>query len=171
MNVLKAHLKNTVFTLISQGIAQREIHRITGIDRKTIRHYVRAMLATTGGDPNSSTLATGSGVEPEIQIPPRRPPAVSAGISPIVAPKLARSACEPHREWIEAQVRLRRNAMSIYQELVDHRGFTQRYNSVKRFCRGLRRSDPEQFDRLDFPAGEEAQVDYRRCPCDGLAQL
>jgi transposase len=160
VNVLKPHLKNAVFTLISQGIAQREVHRITGIDRKTIRHYVRAILATAGGDPNSSTLATSSGVEQEIQIPPPRPPAISAEISPIVAPKLARSACEPHREWIEAQVRLGRNAMAIYQELIDRRGFTQRYNSVKRFCRGLRRSEPEQYDRLDFPAGEEAQVDY-----------
>lgn len=160
MNVLKPHLKNAVFTLISQGIAQREVHRVTGIDRKTIRHYVRAILAPAGADPSSSAPATGSGIESEIQIPPPRPPAISAGISLIVTPKIARSACEPHREWIEAQVRLGRNAMSIYQEMVDVRGFTRRYNSVKRFCRGLRRSEPEQFDRLDFPAGEEAQVDY-----------
>jgi transposase len=161
VNVLKPHLRNTVFTLIRKGIGQREIHRTTGIDRKTIRHYVRAMLApTVDSDPNSSTLATGSVVQPEIQIPPPWPPAISAGISPRVMPKLARSACEPHREWIEAQVRLGRNAMAIYQELVDQRGFTQRYNSVKRFCRGLRRSEPEQFDRLEFSPAEEAQVDY-----------
>jgi transposase len=50
--------------------------------------------------------------------------------------------------------------MAIYQELVDERGFTHRYNSVKRFCRGLKKKDPEQFDRLDFLPGEEAQVDY-----------
>ena len=31
---------------------------------------------------------------------------------------------EQHRESIEAQVRLGRNAMAIYQELVDTRGFT-----------------------------------------------
>jgi hypothetical protein len=60
VNVLKPHLRNTVFTLIRKGIGQREIHRTTGIDRKTIRHYVRAMLApTVDSDPNSSTLATG----------------------------------------------------------------------------------------------------------------
>jgi transposase len=75
-------------------------------------------------------------------------------------PAPARSACEPHREWIEAQVRLGRNATAIYQELVDAHGFTSRYNSVKRFCRGLRRVEPEQFDRLEFLPGEEAQVDY-----------
>ena len=65
-----------------------------------------------------------------------------------------------NREWIEAQVQLGRNAMAIYQELVDERGFTLRYNSVKRFCRALRKREPEQFDRLEFLPGEESQIDY-----------
>jgi len=43
VNVLKPHLKSTVFTLISQGISQREIHRLTGIDRKTIRFYAKSV--------------------------------------------------------------------------------------------------------------------------------
>jgi transposase len=50
--------------------------------------------------------------------------------------------------------------MAIYQELVDTRGFTHAYNSVKRFCGGLRREEPEQFDRLEFAPAEECQVDY-----------
>ena len=50
--------------------------------------------------------------------------------------------------------------MAIYQELVDRFGFARRYNSVKRFCRALRAREPEQFDRLEFLPGEEAQVDY-----------
>lgn len=62
--------------------------------------------------------------------------------------------------WIEEQVRLQRNATAIYQDLVDRFGFSARYNSVKRFVRTLRRVDPEQFDRLEFAPGEEAQVDY-----------
>jgi transposase len=70
------------------------------------------------------------------------------------------SACESHRQWIEEQVRLGRNATAIYQELVDRFGFTHGYNSVKRFCRRLRTREPEQFDRLEFLPGEEAQVDY-----------
>jgi hypothetical protein len=44
--------------------------------------------------------------------------------------------------------------------LVDRFGFAWRYNSVKRFCRALRARAPEQFDRLEFLPGEEAQVDY-----------
>jgi hypothetical protein len=43
---------------------------------------------------------------------------------------------------------------------VDHHDFKSRYNSVKRFCRDLRQREPEQFDRLEFLPGEEAQVDY-----------
>ena len=57
MNVLKPHLKSTVITLIQQGISQREIHRKTGIHRKTIRYHVRAMLcAAVDRDPNSSGI-------------------------------------------------------------------------------------------------------------------
>jgi hypothetical protein len=37
-------------------------------------------------------------------------------------------------EWIEAQLRLRRNYTAIYQDLVDQFGFTGAYNSVKRFA-------------------------------------
>jgi transposase len=70
------------------------------------------------------------------------------------------SACAEHREWIEAQVQLGRNAMSIYQDLVDTRGFTHRYNSVKRFVAKLRAREPERFDVLEFLPGEEAQVDF-----------
>ncbi|RWN48676.1 MAG: IS21 family transposase, partial [Mesorhizobium sp.] len=56
------------------------------------------------------------------QIPPPRPPAF--GVSGATAPSsLARSACELHRAWIEEQVRLRRNAQAIYQDLVDQFGF------------------------------------------------
>ncbi len=160
MNVLKPHLRTTVFTLISQGVSQREIHRLTGIDRKTIRFYVNsAPTGGAGGNSNSSTLATGSIPAPEIQNPPPRPPAFAAEM-PSAPPIVARSACEPHRKWIEAQVRLGRNAVAIYQDLVDTRGFTHAYNSVKRFCGGLRREEPEQFDRLEFAPAEECQVDY-----------
>ncbi len=138
--------RSTVVTLLENGVSQHEIHRKTGIDRKTIRKIGREMVAP----PANSPMATGSG-EMDAQIPPPRPPAPAAVI---------RSACEPHRDWIEAQIQLGRNAMAIYQDLVDSRGFDSRYNSVKRFCRSLRQTEPAQFDRLEFLPGEEAQVDY-----------
>jgi len=53
-----------------------------------------------------------------LQNPPPRPPACSWDIENI--PFHARSACNPHRQWIEEQIRLGRNAMAIYQDLVEN---------------------------------------------------
>jgi len=139
VNVLKPHLHSTVATLLARGVSQHEIARITGVDRKTVRRYARA---------KSPTLATGSEAG-GLQIPPPRPP----------APGGEASACEPFRAWIEQQVGLGRNAVAIYQDLVDQYGFDRRYNSVKRFVRGLKRREPERFDVLEGLPGEEAQVD------------
>lgn len=142
MNVLKSHLRITIQTLLSKGVSQHEIHRRTGVDRKTIRRYA--------GQANSP-MATGSEAE-EGQIPPSRPPTRLV--------RHARSACEVHRTWIEAQVALGRNAQAIYQDLVEQHGFEHKYNSVKRFVRRLRVCDPERFDVLESEPGEEAQVDF-----------
>lgn len=141
---MKQHRQATVFTLLAAGRSQREIERITGIDRKTIRTYQKRFDAEQA---NSPGVATG----PIVQIPPPRPP---------VKERASTSACEPHRAFIEAQVRLRRNFTGISQDLVDQFGFTGAYNSVKRFAGNLRQQDPQQFDRLEFAPGEECQVDY-----------
>ena len=160
MNVLKPNLKTTVETLLDKGISQREINRKTGVNRKTIRRYGQLYHEALSNAPEHSNYPTGEGVatgfwvQPGQNTPPR-PPALEEKL-----PKLARSACEPHRQWIEEQVRLGRNAMAIYQDLVELFGFTHRYNSVKRFVRGLKRKDPHQYDRLEFLPGEESQVDY-----------
>lgn len=162
---MKQHLQSAIFTLLERGVSQHRIHELTGIDRKTIRRYQALHEAQQAGGANSSTAATiGSGDPVVAQIPPSqipplpRPPA--SGGAPVSSFNFARSASEPYREWIEQQVRLKRNAQAIYQDLVDQHGFTASYESVKRFVRALRHVDPEQFDRLEFAAGEEAQVDY-----------
>jgi transposase len=139
LNVLKSHLRITIETLLAKGASQHEIARRTGVDRKTIRRYQ-----------SNSPMATGSEAGAG-QNPPPRPPG---------RPPLASSACEPHRVWIEEQVGLGRNATSIYQDLVERFGFEHRYNSVKRFVRGLKVRDPERFDVLESGPGEEAQVDF-----------
>ena len=154
LNVLKTHLRITVETLLRQGRSQREIERITGVDRKTIRRYGRP--GEDASPANSPGVATGSegsdqGTE-ATENPPPRPPARP--------PKEARSACEEHRAWIERQVELGRNAQSIYQDLVEGVVFTHRYNSVKRFVRALKVREPDRFDVLDSEPGEEAQVDF-----------
>jgi transposase len=161
VNVLKPHLRITVLTLLASGTSQREIARRTGVHRDTIRSLAaKWSTPATGSEAgevreaprstaNWATLATGSDGRAD-QTPPPRPP----------APKQAVSACAEHRSFIEAQVALGRNAMAIYQGLVDDHGFAHRYNSVKRFVRTLKAREPERFDVLEFLPGEEAQVDY-----------
>jgi transposase len=158
VNVLKPHLRITIDTLLARGVSHREIARRTGADRKTIRRYADR--------PNSPAPATGS-PGPAEQMPPPRPPAPAAAADPAPPgdPASARwgrtpSACEPHRTWIEAQVELGRNAVSLYQDLVEQHRFAHGYNSVKRFVARLRARAPERFDVLESLPGEEAQVDY-----------
>jgi hypothetical protein len=52
---------------------------------------------------------------------------------------MSTSMCEVHRDFIQTQLLLPRNATAIYQDLVDAHGFTAAYNSVKRFVRALRK--------------------------------
>ena len=148
MNVLKPHKQTTIFTLLGLRKSQRDIERITGIDRKTIRSYQRQFESSRSNSPGVAT-------DPPEQIPPPWPPTVVAA-----AVTSSTSKCEPHRAFIDAQLRLGRNATAVYQDLVDLHGFDGAYNSVKRFAATLRHKAPEQFDRLSFQPGEEMQVDY-----------
>jgi transposase len=175
VNVLNPNKQATIVTLLARGTSQREVARITGIDRKTVRGYHQRWLAeraaqqapqqaasqanspgvATGADAvtltTTATCATIAATTATAQTPPPWPPAVVPTAS---------SRCEPHRSFIAAQSRLGRNAMAIYQDLVDHHGFAGAYNSVKRFVARLRHKEPERFDRLSFVPGEEMQVDY-----------
>jgi len=148
VNVLKPHKRTTIFTLLGLGKSQRDIERITGIDRKTIRSYQRRYEAQRSNSPGVATDSRG-------QTAPPWPP---TGLAVSLAASTSR--CEPHRAFIDAQLRLGRNATAIYQDLVDQHGFEGAYNSVKRFAAQRRHKEPEQFDRLSFAPGEEMQVDY-----------
>ena len=159
MNVLKPEKRAAILTLLDKNVSQRKISRNTGIDRKTIRRYMRQNApGSIQIPPPVATSKSPTSATDQIENPPPRPPTNSMDSGPI--PFHAKSACEPHRQWIEEQVRLGRNAMAIYQDLVERFSFNHKYNSVKRFVRKLKRKDPKQFDRLEFPPGEEAQVDY-----------
>jgi transposase len=165
MNVLQPNKKASIITLLTNGVSQREIGRKVRVDRKTIRKYARIEKnRKQTGDDNSKSPGVAAGSEESVdQNPPPRPPAspepASASEDEQI-PAHARSACEQYRPWIGEQVCLGRNAVSIYQDLVERFAFEHKYNSVKRFCRALRKKNPTQYDRLEFPPGEEAQVDY-----------
>lgn len=80
-------------------------------------------------------------------------------------PKKRISNCEPLREVIELGLSRERNAMAIWQNLIDSYGFGGAYNTVKRFIcklRGVRQ--PQQSGIIITAPGEEAQVDYGTGP-------
>jgi transposase len=71
------------------------------------------------------------------------------------------SACVPYREAIELGLARGRNAMAIWQDLVDQCNFTAGYQSVRRFVRHLQaKSVPEPRAVIQTAPAEEAQVDY-----------
>lgn len=106
------------------------------------------------------------------QTPPPRPPAFeglkcgvaeeagAAGVMGVAV--VARSACEPHRVWIEEQVRLKRNGQAIYQDLVDCYGFGSSYESVKRFVRGYGAATRTSLTGLSSTLGRRPRLTMAR---------
>ena len=82
---------------------------------------------------------------------PFRPPAKALG---------RKSQCEPLAEVILAKVEVGLSAQRIYQDLVEESGFSDSYESVKRFVRRLRATRPERIYRLECQPGEEVQLDF-----------
>ena len=185
-NVLSDDKRNQVLVLGGLGWSLRCIEERTGVRRETASAYLRAAgiavrsrggrprewppkPATTEGvstDPGPSKPATTA----EVSTDPDSKPAISEGVStdserPKWPPPPGRapsaSACEPFRELIVEALGRGRNAVAIWQDLVDDHGFQARYASVKRFVLKLRGSTPAEARVVITTApGEEAQVDY-----------
>jgi len=129
-----------------------------------------AIEVSTGSEPSSSKpaieVSTGSGPSPA-------EPSIAAATDSVPAPCLPQpmrgpqaSACEAHRDFIELSLGRGRNAMAIFQDLIDDHGFEARYASVRRFVKKLRGvvSPEDGHPFIVTAAGEEAQVDYGEGP-------
>ncbi len=143
-NVLSDEKKNQVLALGGLGLSLRRIEEETGVRRETPRR--------TCGRPGSRREGRGRpekdwkpkpAITEEVSTDPDSRPTItwevstgSGGARPGRAPSAG--ACEPFRELIEEALSRGRNAMAIYQDLVDDHGFGARYKSVKRFVKGLR---------------------------------
>ena len=162
MNVLSEEKKQQVIALGRLGWSLRRIQEATRIRRETAGAYLRAAgisVRPPGGWGHRQAkpaieVSTDSATKNEpVNNAPRRDLSPSA------------SACEPYREFIEAGLAKGRNAMAIWQDLVDGHGFGEKYASVKRFVRKLRGSPtPEARVVIQTEPGEEAQVDYGSGP-------
>ena len=162
VNVLSEEKKQQVLALGRLGWSLRRIERAVHIRRETVSTYLRA-----AGIPVRPPGGWGHGhPKPAIGVSTdsgREDSSTDETLKPEVTPSA--SACEPYREFIEAELAKGRNAMAIWQDLVDGHGFSEKYASVKRFVRKLRGSAaPEARVVIETAAGEEAQVDYGAGP-------
>jgi hypothetical protein len=82
-----------------------------------------------------------------------------------IKPAPTLSACEPFREAIELGLSRGRNAVAIWHDLVSENGFCGGYQTVKRFVRKLRSTQPlAPRAVIVTEPGQEAEVDYGRGP-------
>jgi transposase len=182
--VLSDEKRQQVVALGQLGWPLRRIEEATGVRRETASAYLKAAGVPVrpprgwGRLPPAKPakeVSTDSGAPPEPANAPSTDPAAASnpanGVSTDLAwpPRPGRapaaSACEPYRELIEAALGRGRNAMAIWQDLVDVHGFKDGYASVRRFVVKLRGArSPEAHPIIVTAPGEEAQVDYGEGP-------
>jgi hypothetical protein len=144
-NVLEKVKQEQVIALGRLGWSLRRIEAETGVRRETAGGYLRSAgiaLRTPGGWGRkaparaATSVTTGSassnpanevitGFLPEVPLPEQ-------------GDKRPSGASEASRELIELELSRGRNAMGIWQDLVNKHGFTSSYQSVQRFVLKLR---------------------------------
>ena len=191
VNVLSEARKQQVLALGRLGWSLRRIEQATGVRRETASAYLKAAWVVVRGRgrwPAARSPGGATAGEPAEAGPSK--PAISAeGVStdPLPTPtdtaggvaaeaagaawppppgrSPSTSACEPFREVIVEALARGRNAMAIWQDLVDDHGFRARYASVKRFVQKLHGATPVEARVVITTApGHEAQVDYGEGP-------
>ena len=186
-NVLSEQNKQQVIALGRLGWSLRRIQRATGVRRETAATYLRAAgiafrppgkWGRAPAKPANEVITDPETAKAADRISPDPPAAKPANevitdfgaeLAGSVAPpptappdcSPTASACEPYRETIELGLSRGRNAMAIWQDLVDTCGFSASYQSVQRFVHKLHPSpSPEARVVIETAAGEECQVDY-----------
>ena len=180
----------SILTLHQQGLSNRQIARLLGIHRKTVRHYLKTANSkcTTPCSPGPASLvgsdwATQPLTGPDPQASPKctTPLTGSDGLASSGTAASARPAdhgpdgadgasataasgcvshCEPYRQIILDKLDQGLTAQRIWQDLVTDHGFASRYHSVQRFVRHLGQSVPLPFRRIEVEPGMEVQVDF-----------
>ncbi len=129
-NVLDEEKQQQIVALGRLGWSLRRIEAATGVRRETIGGYLRAAGIGVRGRGRPGERAAKAAIPSGVSTDSRAARAPSA------------SACEPYRELIVAALGRGRNAVAIYQDLVDDHGFPAKYASVRRFVVQLRGTAP-----------------------------
>ena len=177
-NVLSTDKRTQVIALGRLGWSLRRIEEATGVRRETASGYLKAAgiaVRPSRGSGRPAKPAIEVSTDPVARLPAK--PAIEGEVStdsPVVDAVVSvavpdrspvTSACEPYREIIVGALDLGRNAMAIWQDLVDGHGFPAQYASVMRFVRQLRGTPGREAHAIIHTApGEEGQVDYGQGP-------
>jgi hypothetical protein len=158
-NVLSREKREQVIALGRLGWSLRRIEQATGVRRETAGEYLRVAgiaLRRAGGwgrhGPAKPAInpITDSGSEeskPAINLITDSEGGDSKPATAVTTDFLVKkpgcrpaSHCESYRELIAQELERGRNAMGIWQDLVDSHGFDSGYQSVRRFVITLRES-------------------------------
>ena len=185
-NVLSEEKRQQVIALGKLGWTVRRIEAALDVRRETASKYLKeagvpvrpsGRWGRTKPKPANDVTADSGGLPEPPAAEGESKPAneVTADLLASLPPNLVpvKSSCAPFHEAIVDALQRGRNAVSIYQQLVDVHGYTRGYESVKRYVRGLK-AEPtrEAHPVIETAPGEEAQVDYGegpmvRCPETG----
>jgi transposase len=191
-NVLNEEKKQQVIALGRLGWSLRRIQRAIGVRRETAATYLKAAgiaFRPPGGrgrplpaKPAIQVITGSAAAKPALEVSTEPAPAKAASEvitdfgaelaacttappEPQPGRSPSASACGPYRDAIELGLSHGRNAMAIWQDLVDTCGFAAGYQSVRRFVTKLRgKQSPEACAVIETAPGEELQVDYGTGP-------
>ncbi len=171
-NVLSEEKRQQILALGRLGWSLRRIEEATGVRRETASGYLKAAGLTVRGRGRPRARPANPAISSEVSTDSS--PATTAGkgadeTAPVPAQRPGRapqaSACEPYRELVVDALGRGRNAMAIWQDLVDDHGFPAGYASVRRFVSTVRQQPAVEARAVIATApGEEAQVDYGEGP-------
>jgi transposase len=138
---------------------QRHIQKALGVSPKTVS-TVRAVATVHGWLTSEAALPAPEVVHEAVEAyKKRRREEHSEG-----RPAQQVSVVEPHRALVEKWVAAGVDAQTIFSALARGHKFTGSYSSVRRFVRRLKATTPDPIVRLQFSAGEMAQVDFGSGP-------
>jgi transposase len=189
---LNEETKQQIISLGRVGWSLRRIQKETGVRRETAAAYLKTAgiaFRPPGGwgrqppaKPANEVTTDSAASKPVNQATTDAAPAKPAnevitdfggelgeGATAAPEPQFERSpsasACAPYLEAIELGLSRGRNAMAIWQDLVDTCGFAAGYQSVRRFVSKLHpNQSKEACVVIETAPGEEAQVDYGSGP-------
>jgi hypothetical protein len=156
-NVLDQATQQQILALGRLGWSLRRIEQALSVRRETISGYLKAAGIPVPGRGRRSESTPKPAISAQVSTDSGLPkPAtraeVSTDLAPVPQPGRApsASACEPYRELIERARDRGRNAMAIWQDLVDTHGFSARYASVRASSRrwAVRRRSRTRSSRL-----------------------